>query len=122
MYGFGKWGIMPSLRTLQTEIGEWSKQKGWSKTLDEMANPLEVAAKLCLIHSEVSEALEELRVNRISTIVIDGKPEGLASELADIIIRTINLAGLLDIDIEMEVIMKMTYNHKRSYRHGNKSI
>lgn len=80
---------------------------------------------LCLIHSEISEALEEYRVNPsgLSDIVFgpDDKPEGFAIELADVIIRTFDLCADLCIDIEDAVRVKMMYNATRPYRHGEKA-
>ena len=48
------------------------------------------------------------------------KPEGLGSELADIVIRVFDLAGMLKIDIANEIERKMRYNVTRPYRHGGK--
>lgn len=81
-----------------------------------------IPEKLCLIHSEVSEALEEYRNDR-PPYYIDGatrKPEGLAAELADVIIRIGDLAGALGVDLEQAVVEKMAYNAGRPHRHGGK--
>jgi NTP pyrophosphatase (non-canonical NTP hydrolase) len=48
------------------------------------------------------------------------KPIGLPSELADIIIRVLDLAASLDIDMDKAVIEKMQHNATRSARHGGK--
>lgn len=66
-----------------------------------------VPAALCLIHSEISEALECYR---------DDKP--LGEELADIIIRTLDLSAKLDIDIGHEIESKMKKNKSRKFKHG----
>lgn len=50
------------------------------------------------------------------------KPEGVPSELADIIIRVLDMCGWYGIDIEAAVAEKMEYNETRSYRHGGKSL
>lgn len=64
---------------------------------------------LCLIHSEVSEALEAYR---------DGKP--LGEELADIIIRVLDLSDRLQVDIDQEIRKKIETNKKRGFKHGRK--
>jgi len=48
------------------------------------------------------------------------KPEGVPSELADLIIRALEAAGAYGIDIEQAIEEKMAYNRQREYRHGNK--
>jgi NTP pyrophosphatase (non-canonical NTP hydrolase) len=71
-----------------------------------------IPERLCLIHSEVSEALEASQLNA------NGKPEGLPSELADIIIRVADMAGWMGIDLEHELRMKGDYNETRPQKHG----
>ena len=94
-----------------------AKEKGWYDT------ERNVPELLCLIHSEVSEALEEYRNGRAPNEVyhgIGGKPEGIPIELADVIIRIADLCGRYDIDLTSALHEKLEWNQGRSYRHGGK--
>jgi len=79
---------------------------------------------LALIHSEVSEALEAFRVgDKGTSIAYDGitkKPEGLAVEMADILIRVFDVCAAFNIPLADALAVKMTYNKTRSKRHGGK--
>ena len=82
---------------------------------------------IALITSEASEALEAHREGHAPTETwyggTDGtKPEGVPSELADIIIRTLDMAQIYGIDLAAALQEKMAYNESREYRHGGKVI
>jgi len=49
-----------------------------------------------------------------------GKPEGVPSELADILVRLIDTASRYSIDLAEEFMRKMRYNETRGYKHGGK--
>lgn len=82
--------------------------------------PPEFGTAIALIHSELSEALEEHREGKNAYYVEIGKPEGYAVELADAVIRIADLCGALGIDLEEAIAKKMKYNESRPYRHGKK--
>lgn len=111
--------IPVSINEMVKAVHENAKSHGWwedKRTFPEL---------LCLIHSEVSEVLEEYRNNRAINEVYykeNGKPEGIPIELADIVIRVMVLCGYYRIDLAKCIIEKHKYNVMRSYRHGGKKI
>lgn len=85
---------------------------------------------IALLHTEVSEAFEAYRDHGLEdvTIVTDpalgilGKPEGVGSELADVLVRLLDTCERYDIDLEAEFIRKCRYNTTRGHRHGGKLV
>jgi NTP pyrophosphatase (non-canonical NTP hydrolase) len=107
-----------TIRELQDVCYEDAMRKGWVDRV------IPIPEMIALIHSEVSEALEAFRNHEpLSWTEEDsGKPQGLASEFADIIIRIGHYASYLNIDLTAELTRKMAYNRTRPYRHGGKVI
>lgn len=85
-------------------------------------SPLEFHA---LIHSEVSEATEAVRIGQEGNCVYStekGKPEGELIELADIILRTSEYAISRGYNLSQAVLLKNAYNQTREYRNGGKKL
>jgi len=121
--------------TLAYQIHKNAVEKGWWELSDlDVINPTNfIASKLLLIVTEVAEATEELRHNNID-VYLKGdeknnpKPEGLIVELADTIIRCLDLAeslhrqGFVSQSIGEIILQKMEYNKTRTYKHGGKAL
>lgn len=102
------------------------------------------AARLALITTEVAEAIEELRNGRavdemwysakvnggtyawnageqpevLSDVI--GKPEGVPSEIADVVIRAFDFADEAGFDLAAIIAEKLAYNATRPAMHGRK--
>lgn len=50
------------------------------------------------------------------------KPEGVPSELADVLVRLLDMSSRYNVDLFAEWRSKMDYNWTRGYRHGNKAL
>ena len=128
------------INELAKQVHQNAKDHGF---FDEERN---IGEMLCLIHSEVSEALEADRKGKyceINSIMLSGladKNYGASfcndeaakdhfevyvkntfqDELADIVIRVMDLAAFKNIDLEAHIKAKMRYNSLREYKHGKK--
>lgn len=95
------------INNLCQEAYETAKEHGWH---DE---PREMGTILCLIHGEISEAMEA-----------DRRREGwdrVTEELADACIRIFDLCGSLNLNLEKAILEKMEFNKTRPYKHGGKA-
>ena len=97
---------MKTIKQWQKETHKNAIKHGWYDGPERQVPEL-----LCLIHSEVSEALEAYR---------DHNTPLFREELADVAIRLFDMAEFLKIDLEKEIERKHEINKARPYRHGGK--
>ena len=125
------------MNELAKQIHEYARAKGF------WGNPRETGTLLMLIVSELAEAMEANRNSRYADLeayeidMLGYTPEDspisfksyftnhvkdtFEDEMADTIIRILDLCAAKGIDIDKHIELKMKYNATRAYRHGNKS-
>jgi NTP pyrophosphatase (non-canonical NTP hydrolase) len=110
-----------SIRDLQIEVQANAITKGWYDV------PTSVGEQLALLHCEVSEATEEARRHETKleyTEMVVGetilKPCGFGIELADVVLKALEIAAREGIDLEEQIARKHAYNKTRPYRHGKR--
>ena len=117
-----------SLNHMARRISEVVRSKGFETTWRN------VPEKLMLVVTELAEAMEWYRnFSGDDLLELGRNPEELASErgndslvqfrfeIADAVIRLLNLSASLGIDIEAAIAAKMERNEKRPFRHGGKN-
>jgi NTP pyrophosphatase (non-canonical NTP hydrolase) len=102
------------LNELGKEISRVNLANGWdAPTPQSWTDLYRIPAALALIGSEISEALEGFRRNDL---------ENFKEELADVVIRVLDLTEGLGIDIDAAIAEKIEANKNRGYHHGGKRI
>ncbi len=134
-----------TIKQLVADSYQNAKDKGWHDPGMEKS----VGDDIALMHSELSEALEDFREGRgvrevyyqyksggivVSVSALEAeemkergdttslKPCGIPIELADVLIRIFDFAGKHGVDLEAAVEKKMAYNATRPHRHGGKKL
>jgi NTP pyrophosphatase (non-canonical NTP hydrolase) len=102
---------------LESRIVEYRERKQFK------TNWSNVPEKLMLVVTELAEAMEAYRhmkrdADDVPVRVDDKWYENFAEELADAIIRLLDLTGSLCIDIESRIAEKMATNEMRPIKHG----
>jgi len=121
-----------SINEIAKEIYQNAKDKGFHDD-----HPKNIGEMLMLIVSEVSEALEADRKAQFTDINMnvvngwvgnedfklsfkDNVKDTFEDELADVMIRVMDLASYKDIDLEAHIKAKMRYNSLREQKHGKR--
>jgi len=103
--------LVNSIKCLVNVAHGRSTAAGWWANTDLLDRHV-VPAKLCLIHSEISEAMEGHRKGLMDD-KLPNRPM-IEVELADALIRIADLAGALGLDLAGATADKLIYNERRS--------
>lgn len=121
-----------------TELSKSIRFDNASKGFDPIEGGLD--RYLLLTVAEICEAQEELRdghlvieiyhknmtslpyaaTSSLASFPKDEKPEGFSVEIADAIIRLLDICGKFEIDIEAVIELKLAYNKTRPPKHGRR--
>ena len=119
------------LNKLSKQLNEFVKKAGFDNN--------DVPLRTALIYSEIGEMFEAFRKDQYANkLIFEYNQEingvdfelafeaeikdSLEDELADSIIRLLDLVGKLDIDIEFHIQQKMRYNETRGFKYGGKKF
>lgn len=132
------------LNTLSKQLHQFQIDAGFTDS--------NITQRLMLVHSEISEAFEAFRKDKMNMLKVFEEDLGFArlsisdweaenencnwlknrfettikdtfeDEIADSVIRLLAMCGENDIDIEKHIQLKMKYNEMRGFKYGGKKF
>lgn len=126
--------FIEAFQSLSAEVHLTAINKGWwddrhklievarahSPELGRFAELLNASNLICLEHSELSEAVEGLRLNSMDDKIPEFTSE--EAESADVIIRIMDRSAARGLQVAEAVVAKMAMNKGRTHKHGGKGF
>lgn len=105
-----------TIKEMQDQSWQGAEEKGFH--IDQLNDRNGTLIRLCLIHSEVSEAVQEVKRHGLT----EESKARLVDELSDVLIRCGDMAGCLGLDLEKAVRDKIAFNKTRPHRYGTPEV
>lgn len=106
--------FLTAFKRIQRDVNALANEKGWWE------DGREDGTCIALMHSELSEGLEALRKDLESDKIAPFM--GIEEELADTIIRIMDFAEQMDLQVAEAVLVKHEFNRHRAHKHGGKKF
>jgi NTP pyrophosphatase (non-canonical NTP hydrolase) len=109
----------PSLSEMAEDVYAVNVANGWFEEDRTFGDDI------ALITTEVGEAYDAFHnwgLTDMTSSLLQSKPEGVGSELADILIRVLDTAKRRGFNLDYEYRRKLEYNKTRGYKYGGKVI
>jgi len=109
------------IKNLAEMLHAWSWENGWHNNDETEDHFIERTCNN--MHDEISELHQAWRENKLHDQCDKDTARPLSyleEELADIVIRALDTAERLDVNIKKAIMIKHEYNKTRPFGHGNK--
>jgi NTP pyrophosphatase (non-canonical NTP hydrolase) len=122
--------VRMALAEMTAEVREVNIEKGW-RVPEGGPGENSFGDYVALLTKELGEMTKAYRKYRLDdatepyTLIdpetgrdVPAKPEGVGSEMADVLIRMLDMADVFGIDLAAEYVRKVAYNRTREFQHG----